>query len=359
LTQSGQKDICSGVQHLVVFDKSNKSLNWGGGPLHWPYKRALVTGGAGFIGSHLVEALVDTGCGVSVIDNLSTGRRENLAGVADRIDFFPGDIRDGRRLMDAGRGCDVVFHLAAVVSVVQTVADPVETAMVNDLGTLQVLEAARQFGAQRLVLSSSSAVYGDDAAVPNCEGMTPRPVSPYAAQKLAGEEYARLYHRLYGLDTVCLRYFNVFGPKQDPSSPYSGVISIFMTRAIAGRPPVIYGDGRQYRDFVFVADVVQANLAAAAEKQAAGGVFNIGTGEKTSVNELWERIGRLAGIRLDPERAPARGGEIIESVADIQRAADQFGFSPSFTFNRGLEKTYRWYRTQPESDGGPKKSESK
>ncbi|MBI9085515.1 MAG: NAD-dependent epimerase/dehydratase family protein [Desulfobacterales bacterium] len=313
--------------------------------MDWPYRRALVTGGAGFIGSHLVEALLGLGSEVVVMDNLSTGRMENLAAVLSRIDFHRGDICDETALKSAAGGCDVVFHLAAVVSVVQTVETPVASALVNELGTLRVLEAARQAGAVRAVLSSSSAVYGNDAQVPNRESMMPRPMSPYAVQKLTGELYAGLYNDLYGMETVCLRYFNVYGPRQDPSSPYSGVISIFMDRAISGTPPVIYGDGGQCRDFVYVQDVVAANLLAATGSGAAGGVFNIGTGQAVEVKDLWEKIQIVTGSDRSPGFESARLGEIYASVADVGLAAERLGYVPAFGFDRGLAETYDWYRS--------------
>lgn len=313
--------------------------------MDWPYRRALVTGGAGFIGSHLVEALVRRGSEVVVLDNLSTGRMENLTAIRNRIDFQQGDVCVEGVLKAAAGGCDVVFHLAAMVSVVQTVDMPVASALVNELGTLRVLEAARQAGVRRAVLSSSSAVYGNDAQVPNLESMTPRPMSPYAVQKLTGELYAGLYHDLYGMETVCLRYFNVYGPRQDPSSPYSGVISIFMDRAISGVSPVIYGDGRQCRDFVYVQDVVAANLLAATGSGAPGGVFNIGTGQATEIKDLWEKIQIAAGSDRPPRFESARPGEIYLSVADIDLAAKRLDYVPAFGFDRGLAETYDWYRS--------------
>jgi len=227
------------------------------------FKKVLVTGGAGFIGSHLVDALVSSGCKVTVLDDLSTGRLSNIEHLKDNITFYKGDIRDRETLDTAVKDCDVVFHQAAMVSVPQTVGDPVGSAMVNEMGTLSVLESSRKHNVKRVVLASSSAVYGDDPQLPKRETMVSKPLSPYAVQKLTGEYYARLYNDLYGLETVCLRYFNVYGPKQDPMSPYSGVISIFMSRAVSKEAPVIYGDGKQYRDFIFVNDVVSANLLAA------------------------------------------------------------------------------------------------
>jgi UDP-glucose 4-epimerase len=245
-----------------------------------------------------------------------------------------------KKLMD---GVDVVFHQAAVVSVPLSVAQPLASAEINEMGTLAVLETARQAGCRRVVLASSSAVYGDDPQLPKREEMALRPLSPYAVQKMVGEYYAGLYGTLYGLETACLRYFNVFGPRQDPSSPYSGVISIFMDRAVAGRAPVIYGDGEQTRDFVYVQDVVAANLRAATEKSAAGRVFNIGTGHTITVSGLWQSVAKLAGIALSPEYQAARDGDILHSVAAIDAARQHLGFAPEVGFEDGLTRTYNWY----------------
>lgn len=308
------------------------------------FRKALVTGGAGFIGSHLVEALVGQGCDVTVLDNLASGHQTNLDPVKDKITFVKGDIKDERALNRVVKGCEVVFHLAAVVSVTQTVKDPVTSALVNELGAIRVLDAARTNGVRRVVLSSSSAVYGDAPQLPKSESMIPAPLSPYAVQKLTNEYYAELYHRLYGLETVCLRYFNVYGPHQDPSSPYSGVISIFMLRAIHGEAPLIYGDGGQTRDFVFVKDVVQANLLAAAHEGAAGRVFNVGTSNSVSINGLWETIARLAECRLPAKHEAPRPGDIVHSLASIQRAKELLGFQPAFSFEEGLRQTFAWYR---------------
>ncbi|MEW6672376.1 MAG: SDR family oxidoreductase [Thermodesulfobacteriota bacterium] len=311
------------------------------------FKNALVTGGAGFIGSHLVEALVAAGCNVAVVDDLSTGRLSNLAAVRDRITFYQGDIRDRRILEPAVAGCEVLFHLAAIVSVPWAVEHPLESASVNETGTLQVLETARHGHVRRFIGASSCAVYGDGPDNPKEESLPPRPLSPYAIQKLAGEQYSRLYSGLYGMETLFLRYFNVYGPRQDPSSPYSGVISIFMNRAIAGESPVIYGDGNQYRDFVFVKDVVAANLLAASSAgRAKGQVFNIGTGRSIRINQLWNVIQELSGIEIEPIFEPIRPGEILESVADIGRARSELGFNPAHSLEAGLQITLEWYRQQ-------------
>jgi UDP-glucose 4-epimerase len=309
------------------------------------FKRALVTGGAGFIGSHLVEALVAGRCEVTVIDNLSSGNLLNIAPLKDRITFYQGDIRQKDILEKAAEGCDVIFHLAAMVSVPQTVDVPLESAEINDIGTLNVFEAARSQKARRIVFSSSCAVYGDDPELPKTEDMNPKPTSPYAVQKLAAEHYARIYDELYGVESVCLRYFNVFGPRQDPSSPYSGVISIFMTRAALNEAPLIYGDGDQSRDFVYVKDVVHANLLAAAMIQPRGSIFNIGTGDRVSINRLWEliaAIGRQPELR--PKYEPARAGDIRHSYAGMDLTKSRLKFTPDISLKQGLEMTFDWYK---------------
>jgi len=307
-------------------------------------KKALVTGGAGFIGSHIVDSLVSNGCQVVVLDNLSTGRLSNLKHIRDKISFYKGDIRDRETLDTAAKDCEVIFHQAAVVSVPQTVEDPVGSAMVNEIGTLSVLESARNNNVKRVVLASSSAVYGDDSELPKNENMIPKPLSPYAVQKLTGEYYARLYTDLYGLETVCLRYFNVYGPRQDPTSPYSGVISIFMSKAVSKEAPVIYGSGNQYRDFIFVDDVVRTNLLAAIAEGANGEVFNIGTGKYVTINRLWKMTCGLCSLNIKPEYKPPRPGDIVESVASIDQAKTVLGFNPEYSFEKGLKVTFDWYK---------------
>jgi nucleoside-diphosphate-sugar epimerase len=309
-------------------------------------KRALVTGGAGFIGSHLTDALVENGCRVTVMDNLSTGHCSNIEHLGDRIDFVHGDIRDAELLDRVIEGCEVVFHQAAVVSVTQSVEDPPHSCEVNDLGTVRVLDACRRAGVRRVVMASSSAVYGDDPRLPKTEDMAPMPLSPYAVQKLTGEFYASVFGQLYGLETVCLRYFNVFGPRQDPSSPYSGVISIFMTKAAAGQAPTIYGDGGQTRDFVYVKDVVRANLAAAGRAEAAGRVFNVGRGESIRIRELWNLVGEIAGTDLPPVFGPPRQGDIRDSVSDIGAIRRELAFEPEVGLRQGLEKTLAWVQSE-------------
>lgn len=306
--------------------------------------RALVTGGAGFIGSHLVEELVANGCRVTVLDNLSTGHHHNIEHLGDRIEFVQGDIRDAELLDRVVAGCEVVFHQAAVVSVTQSVQDPSHSCEVNGLGTVRVLDACRKNGVRRVVMASSSAVYGDDPSLPKTEEMAPRPMSPYAVQKYTGELYASVAAELYGLETVCLRYFNVFGPRQDPSSPYSGVISIFMTKAASGQAPTIYGDGGQSRDFVYVKDVVRANLLAATEAAASGRIFNVGTGRFIRIRDLWALIGELSDVTIDPVFEPPRAGDIRESVSDIGEIGKRLGFIPRVELRQGLIDTLAWYK---------------
>lgn len=315
------------------------------------FTKALVTGGAGFIGSHLVEALVSAGVRVAVLDNLSSGRLSNLDHLKDCIEFHENDIRQFEVLIKAAQDCDVIFHLAAVVAVPQTIDDPVESAMVNEIGTINVLEAARRNNIQRFVFASSCAVYGDDPQLPKNESMPPVPTSPYAVHKLTGEHHARVYSELYGLKTASLRFFNVFGPRQDPASPYSGVISIFMTRAIANQAPVIFGDGNQSRDFVYVKDVVNALILAANSNDSAGKRLNIGTGSSVSINRLWDLIASLAGRQLAPAYAPARAGDILHSVADITLAESLLNYIPGYTLEQGLAATLEWYRGQTEDEG--------
>ncbi len=284
-----------------------------------PFASALVTGGAGFIGSHLVDELLAGGCRVTVLDDLSSGRIENLDQAGGKIDFIQGDIRDTDTVLKAAQECEAVFHLAAMVSVPQTVADPLLSSTVNIMGTATVLEAARRKNTRFFVLASSCAAYGDDPHQPKTEQMPTIPLSPYALQKLTAEQYMSLYHRIYGISAVSLRFFNVYGPRQDPSSPYSGVISIFMNKALEGKPPTIYGDGEQSRDFIYVTDIVRA-LLLAADPAASGRVLNIGSGRSVTVTQLWEKIAALAGIQIKAQSAAARIGDIRHSKAGIDLA---------------------------------------
>jgi nucleoside-diphosphate-sugar epimerase len=312
--------------------------------MSFAFESALVTGGAGFIGSHLVEALVAGGCRVTVLDDLSSGHASNLEPVAGRITFMRGSICDRELVEKAAAGCEVVFHLAAVVSVPKTVDDPLGSAAVNEAGSLNVLEAARGARARRLVFASSSAVYGDDPTLPKREDLPPKPLTPYAVQKLVVEYYLRVYQSLYGLETVGLRFFNVFGPRQDPSSPYSGVISIFMNKALTSEAPVIYGDGRQSRDFVFVEDVVQALVSAAKSSSAPGKVFNVGSGKSLTISGLWKLIAAWSGSEDKPVHQPPRPGDIPHSLSAIDSAAADLGFVPRVSLERGLGLTLDWYR---------------
>lgn len=314
-------------------------------------EHALVTGGAGFIGSHIVDALVADGCRVSVLDNLSTGSELNLTAVRNQITFFNGDIQDRQLLEKAAEGCDVIFHLAAVVSVPQTIDNPVDAAWINEMGTLFVLETARAKGIRRVVFSSSCAVYGDDPQLPKVETMGLKPCSPYAVQKMTGEHYLRLGYELYGLETISLRYFNVYGPRQDPSSPYSGVISIFMKMAVDEVSPVVYDDGNQSRDFIYVKDVVKANLLAATVAGVKGESVNIGTANSIRINQLWEIICTLSDINIKPQYQPLRPGDIYASAGSIDYARSLLGFEIDYPFETGLELTYQWYREQQNTGG--------
>ncbi|MBE7554836.1 MAG: SDR family oxidoreductase [Anaerolineales bacterium] len=297
----------------------------------------LVTGGAGFIGSHLVEALLAQGQQVRVLDNLSTGRQANLAGVMDQIEFIEGTIEDQTTVARAVAGVEVIFHLAAIVSVPQSMAEPAQTELINTLGTLNLLEAGRTAGVRRLVLSSTCAIYGDDPTLPKTETMRPQPKSPYAVSKLAAEHYCQIFWEAFGLETVVLRYFNVFGPRQDPSSPYSGVISIFVNKLSQGAVPTIFGDGRQTRDFVFVEDVVRANLLAATVPQAVGSTLNIGTGYPISIRQLFEALRQIFACEVAPTYGPARSGDILHSYADPSQAKAILGWKPQVTLETGLK----------------------
>jgi UDP-glucose 4-epimerase len=306
-------------------------------------RKVLVTGGAGFIGSHLVGGLLNRGYSVVVLDNLSSGHSSNLDDFIDQIDFRKGDIRD-HALVDAClKGCDTVFHLAALVSVPYSVENPMESVLVNEVGTMTVFEAAKKNQCRRLVFTSSCSVYGDDPASPHHEGLAANPLSPYAVQKWCGEKYAKLFHVLYGLDTISLRFFNVYGPRQDPSSPYSGVISIFLKQIFEQHPPTIYGSGKQTRDFIYVGDVVKALLLAAEVPEADGDVVNIGTGRAIEISELWEKICRISRVFFKPAYAPQRPGDILHSEASTEQAVRKLGFTPDYSLEEGLAATHDWY----------------
>jgi len=302
--------------------------------------KVLVTGGAGFIGSHLVEALVAAKHEVTVLDNLSTGKKSNLAGVKDKIRFVKGDIGDVRVLKEVCAKQDYVFHLAAIASVPYSVEHPFEAHEINATGTLKVLLAARDAKVKRFIYSSSAAVYGDEPSLPKKESSPIRPQTPYALTKLTGEQYTLIFHKLYGIETVALRYFNVYGPRQDPKSPYSGVITKFVTVLKNKQQPTICGDGLQTRDFVFVSDVVQANMKAMAAN-AAGKVFNIATGVQVSINEMLAHLNEILGTRMSAKHAPRQPGDILHSVADISEARKILHFYPKITFHEGLDLTVK------------------
>ena len=307
----------------------------------------LITGGAGFIGGHIAERLVRDGKSIRILDDLSSGQESNLAPCGGRAEVIRGDIRDAAVVAQAVAGVRVVFHLAAIPSVPKSVADPVTTHDVNVSGTLNLLVAARDAKVQRVVFSSSSAVYGETPELPKREDMTPTPISPYGMHKLMGEQYCRLFHQLYRIETVCLRYFNVFGPRQDPASAYAAAIPKFITAILAGRAPVVFGDGGQTRDFTYVENVVEANLAAARTGAGAvGGVFNIACGQRISVNDLIQAIARVVGRDVTPKYDPPRVGDVLHSEADISRAARFLGFRPPMDLASGLSRTIEWFRKQ-------------
>ncbi len=309
--------------------------------------RVLVTGGGGFIGSNLVEALLKRGDNVTVLDNFATGRRENLTEAGNwareggaQFQLIEGDIRDRSAATQACHGVDVVLHQAAIPSVARSVDDPVFTNDVNVNGTLNMLIAARDAKVKRFVAASSSSLYGESPALPKVESMAPDPISPYGLQKLTGETYLRLFHNLYGLHTVALRYFNVFGPRQDPHSEYAAVIPRFVTQIAAGQPPTIYGDGQQTRDFTYIDNVVQANLkAAAARDEACGQAYNIACGKRISLLDLVGMINHSLGTKIAANHAPARQGDIRDSLAGIDKARQLLGFDPAITVEQGVERT--------------------
>ncbi len=318
--------------------------------------RYLVTGGAGFIGSHLVEALLVRGDDVRVVDNLSTGTRANLAaataaaraaGASGTPSFIEGDLADLAVATAAVADMDYVLHQAAIPSVPRSVADPVSSNRANIDATLNVLVAARDAGVKRLVFAGSSSVYGDNAELPKREDMPARPLSPYALQKLVGEQYLALFTSLYALDTVSTRYFNVFGPRQDPSSPYSGVISLFVRAALDGTAPTIHGDGGQTRDFTYVANTVDGVLRAAVAPGVAGEVINVATNGRVSLNQLWNEVQRLLGTSLTPVYGPPRAGDVRDSQAAIDKASRLLGYQPIVAFDDGLRRTVEWAAGRP------------
>lgn len=308
----------------------------------------LVTGIAGFIGSALAHVLVERGERVRGIDNFCTGKAANLAGIRSRIELIEADLNDGAAAAEACRGADYVLHQAAIPSVPRSVVDPLECNRANVDGTLSLLIAASDARVRRVVYASSSSLYGDAPTMPKHEGMLPDPISPYAVAKLAGEYYMTCFYRVYGLETVSLRYFNVFGPRQDPTSQYSGVLAKFISCMLRGEQPTIYGDGAQSRDFTFVENVVNANLGActAPAAQVAGRAFNAATGRRVTINQTFAVLQKLTGYNGQPHYAPARTGDIKHSLADISQIETAFGYKPTVAFEEGLRRTVDWYRTQ-------------
>ncbi len=315
-------------------------------------KKVLVTGGAGFIGSHLVEGLLERGCSVRVLDNFCTGKREYLTALGDGrwnldrdFEVIEGDIRDPDLVNRAAEGMDAILHEAALGSVPRSVEDPMTTHQVNADGTLNIFLAARKYSIGRVVYASSSSVYGDTEVLPKKEGSEGPVRSPYALTKKAGEEYARLFHDLYGTGTIGLRYFNVYGPRQDPDSQYAAVIPLFVKALLGGQGPVIFGTGLQSRDFTFVKDVVDANLKAMdAGDEACGNAFNVGAGDQYTLLELLAILQELLGTAVEPTFAPPRAGDVMHSRADVALVADMLGFEPSHTLREGLAKAIDWYR---------------
>lgn len=306
----------------------------------------LVTGGAGFIGSHLVEALVARGERVTVLDNLATGHMENLAAVRDQIELIQGDIAEADTAHTALQGMDVVFHQAALPSVPRSIKNPRASHDANLTGTLNVLLAARDHGAQRVVLASSSSIYGNSPQLPKVETFEPHPLSPYAVTKLAGEQYARVFAELYGTSTICLRYFNVFGPRQDPNSQYAGALAKFIQCALHGEPYPMNGDGEQSRDFTYIENVVRANLLAGSSELDGGIVMNVACGARTTLNEIIAMLNAFTNQSLPTKFSPPRAGDVLHSQADISRARELLGYEPAVDVREGLRRTLDWYKAQ-------------
>jgi nucleoside-diphosphate-sugar epimerase len=306
----------------------------------------LVTGGAGFIGSNTVGRLLELGERVRVLDNFSTGKRHYLFPLKDRVELIEGDIRYLNVVQEATQGVDYVIHMAALPSVPRSIRTPIESNDVNVSGTLNVLIAARDLGVKRVVYGASSSAYGNTEVLPKTEDMAALPLSPYAVNKFASELYCRVFHQVYGLETVSLRYFNVFGPRQDPMSQYSAVIPKFIGAALAGQSPTIFGDGEQSRDFTFVDNVVQANLLACRAEGAPGETINIACGTRVTLNELAARIGRIVGKEVPPTYQPMRSGDVKHSLADIRKAKRILGYEPKVDLEQGLRRTVDWLREQ-------------
>ena len=312
--------------------------------------KVLVTGGAGFIGSHLTKALVRAGYEVAVIDDLSTGKLENISDILDEIKFSERSILDDNELRRMMVGVQVVFHEAALGSVARSIENPLATHEVNATGTLKVLEAARQEKVRRVIFAASSSAYGDQRTLPKVETMVARPLSPYAASKLAGEAYCRSFSKVYGLETVCLRYFNVFGPSQDPASQYAAVIPKFITAALEGVPLTVFGDGEQSRDFTYVDNVVSANLLAMGASVENGEVYNIACGESVTLNQLISKLSDILDRKLTVDYCPARTGDVYLSRASTDQARGAIGYRPVVALEEGLRKSVRWYSERRERD---------
>jgi nucleoside-diphosphate-sugar epimerase len=305
--------------------------------------KVLVTGGGGFIGSHIVDRLLAEGHGVRVLDNFATGRRENLLGVLDDIELVEGDIQSYERVHNAVSGCDVVLHQGALPSVPRSVQDPLTSNATNVTGTLNVLLAARDSGVRRVVYASSSSIYGANPELPKHEGLLPQPISPYAVAKLAGEGFCRSFHEVFGLETVALRYFNVFGPRQDPMSQYAAVIPNFITALRDGGQPVVYGDGEQSRDFTYVGNVVDGNVLAMTADGVPGKAYNLAAGQRTTLNELLRHIGSLVGSEPNARYEAPRLGDVKHSQADVSAAGRDLGYSPGVPLQEGLRLTLEWF----------------
>jgi nucleoside-diphosphate-sugar epimerase len=318
--------------------------------------RYLVTGGAGFIGSNMVDELVRRGHDVTVLDDLSAGKEENLAGVREKIDFHIGSITDMAAVQSACKDVEYVIHLAARTSVPKSVKDPLETNRINIDGTLNVLVAARDAKVRRFVYAASSSAYGETPTLPKIETMQPEPISPYGVTKYVGELYAQVFGRTYGLENACVRYFNVFGPRQDPTSQYSGVLSRFMLAILENEQPVIYGDGEQTRDFTYIDNVVDETLRACEASGASGKVFNGGTGMRITLNEVLKLLEKITGREIQAKHDPPRTGDIRDSQADISLAGKVLGYQPRVHFEEGLKRTWQWYEGAYGKDSQHRKS---
>jgi len=307
----------------------------------------VVTGGAGFIGSAIVRRLLQEGASrIVVIDNLLTGHESNLEEVRGSVDFQRADIRNYEEIAPLIRGAAVVFHEAAIPSVPRSIVEPIPSHEVNINGTFNVLCAAQEGKVGRVVYAASSSAYGDTEVLPKVESMLPRPKSPYALQKLVGEYYCNVFASVYGMETVALRYFNVYGPRQDPSSPYSGVLSLFMRAALERKAPTIFGDGEQSRDFTYVEDVAELNLKAARAPNVAGRMYNAGNGCRITLNQAWALLQRLEGVQIEPVYGPPRAGDVRDSQADTTSVREELGHAPKFGFEEGMKRTLEWYRRE-------------